>query len=856
MSESYDVKFLHLTTAIKVEAAAKATSIDVDSTTGMAAEEAISIVLDDDSTHWDIITSITDSDTLVIKSGIPTGRHAKVGAVVKTYYAYMLRQHEQLKDWLVTEAPLLPQTLITESASPSSIEPEREIQISQVDWRKGIQDFLLEDEHKYNESENCDARFKGMVILSPKKLSSISFANAPTVNPLLNADLENWTGAVLDNWLALTGSLPEQSSVQKHYGLYAGRWYSGNNSWQTHIVYQDIFTSGNLPSSLKGKVFTFAAWIQFLGTLNPGYYGKVIVDDGASTTDGNSITTKNSWLKSTASHTISATATKLRVEMKVYFCANSVTDEAYAYIDDTSLVYFVANPSGSTVDMVEFGDNNIVAVGANLYSTDGSTTTWLNTFPKTITALRVFENRLYIAQGWSDEYFYTSDLITFTECTLSNSTAKYMSVVGANFWISDSNNTMRVSDNPINGGTAFTGGDGYTVGSDDWDITGLVDHDSIVFARKEDDVYYLSGSDVYSLLGLGTEASTTYTYGLYLWGDCLYIPSGVNSLYEYDIGSGIATVISPVRYASGDANYDEEVLAICHDETYLYCAIDNGSDIKILAGRWETVDNDTDWYWHPLYDKTSNDITTMLISSLSGAKRLYAGTDTYTDGILPFIVPVGYSAVYLESGFKCEASGDFITPWQTSNFPTEDKFWKSKDITSICITGKTSITPYYQVKGGEWTALAACTTSALDDGNYPSETTDSRTVGLSSERIRYKYSMATTDDDYTPILYGTGGGYVSFAVLQATRKRQIVATILVAPYIRERNGSRIARTVATDLSNLLTLYQANGKMTVVGPDSTEYSTVFARNGYDVQLAYGEEIIRPENWWCTVRLLEL
>jgi len=45
-------------------------------------------------------------------------------------------------------------------------------------------------------------------------------------------------------------------------------------------------------------------------------------------------------------------------------------------------------------------------------------------------------------------------------------------------------------------------------------------------------------------------------------------------------------------------------------------------------------------------------------------------------------------------------------------------------------------------------------------------------------------------------------------------------------------------------------------MTVVGPDSTEYSTVFARNGYDVQLAYGEEIIRPENWWCTVRLLEI
>ena len=49
-------------------------------------------------------------------------------------YNFMLRQEGRTKDWLVTDAPLLPQTLITESASPSNIDPEREIQVSQVDW--------------------------------------------------------------------------------------------------------------------------------------------------------------------------------------------------------------------------------------------------------------------------------------------------------------------------------------------------------------------------------------------------------------------------------------------------------------------------------------------------------------------------------------------------------------------------------------------------------------------------------------------------------------------------------------------------------------------------------------------------
>jgi len=848
MSESYDVKFLHLATAIKAEAAALAKNIDVDSTTGMAAEEAISIVLDNDSTHWDIISSITDGDTLVIKSGIPTGRHADVDAVVKTYYAYMLRQHEQLKDWLVTEAPLLPQTLITESASPSSIEPEREIQISQVDWRKGIQDFLLEDEHKYNESENCDARFKGEVILSPKKLSALSFGSSPPVATLTDGGLEAWTTSTnLTNWVETiiqgnTGVTQEDDPV---HGGSSSASVINTGVTREVTIHQDIAWD----DGYRGKSFTFTAYGR-RNTTTGSPSIKIKINDGAGEAEtAITLVRDNEWFQGSVTRKLAATATQLRLIIRFLCGAGAVM-----YADDAALSYTTWT-YGAVSSKKEFGDDLVVAMGNTLWNIASGTPVWLYDFPKAITDLCVFENRLYIAQGWSDEYFYTSDLITFTECTLSNSTAKYMSVVGANFWISDSNNTMRVSDNPIIGGTAFTGGDGYIVGSDDWDITGLVDHDSIVFARKEDDVYYLSGSDVYSLLGLGTEASTTYTYGLYLWGDCLYIPSGVNSLYEYDIGSGIATVISPVRYASGDANYDEEVLAICHDETYLYCAIDNGDDIKILAGRWETVDSDTDWYWHPLYDKTSNDITIMLISSLSGAKRLYAGTDTYTDGILPFIVPISYSAVYLEGGFECEASGTFITPWLVSNFPTEAKFWKSIDITSICITDKTSITPYYQIKGGSWTAMTVCTASALDDGNYPSETTDSRTIGLSSERIRFKFVLAAADDDYTPILYGTGGGYVSFAVLQATRKRQIVATILVAPYIKERNGSRVTRTVATDLSNLRTLYQANGKMTVVGPDSTEYSTVFSRDGYDEQLAY-DDIIRNENWWVTLKLLEL
>lgn len=918
MAEAYDLKFLNKSTEIKVEAAAAATSIDVDLTTGMAAEEAISIVLDDSSVHWDIIASVTDADTVVITSGIPAGRTSPVDATVKTYYAFMCRQQGQTKDWLVTDAPLLPQTLITESASPSNINPEREIQISQVDWRKGFQDYKLDDAYKYYESENTDPRFKGEVILSPKKLAAISISAPPTAT-LTDGGIEVWTGDTPDNWTE-TGDGVEDAAAPVHGGSHSA--YVPDNAVGT--IYQDI----SWDTEYKGKEFTFSAW-GYRRATNSGVI-KVQINDGvgeSETTMGAGITT---WTQASVTRTLDPMATQLR--LIIDFDANKGGND-HMNIDDAALSQTSWDYS-PIVEQIEFGDQLIVAADQDLFNLTTGSAVHLIGFKKTITDLCVFENRLYIAQGWSDAYWYTSDLSTFTESTLTggetgrvtatksayNATAtaidvvdssvysaagvyaqweneiievdaivdadtitairaqlgstasqhatgtditelasvtgaKYMSNVGGSqFWVSDTNSTMRDSDNPINNGTPFSSI--YQIKSDDYDITGLVDHADTVFVRKEDDVYYLSGSDVLSLLDLNAEASTTYTYGLYLWGNTLYIASGVNSLYEYDIGAGTATVISPVRYAPGDANYDEEVLAICGDETYLYVAQDNGSDLKILAGRWETVDGETDWRWHPLYDYTSNDITSMLISSATGSKRLYIGTDTYTDGIIPFFVPVGYSQVYTESGFECESSGNFITPWYVSNFPTEDKFWKTADITSICVTAKTSIVPYYQIKGGSWVAMTTCTASALDGGNYPDETTDSRTIELSSERIRFKFAMAAADDDYTPILYGTGGGIVVYGVLQTERKRQIVATIQVAPHIKERNGSIIDTTVATHLGFLRILYQANNKETVIGPDDTEYSVLFARDGYNEQLAYDDELIRTEQWWCTVKLLEI
>ena len=757
-----------------------------------------------------------------------------------TAYNYMLRQRGETKDFLTSDAPLTPQTLITESASPTNLQPERQIQVSQVDWRKGFQDEMLEDDQKYYDSENCDARFKGEVILSPKEETAISFGSQPSVPSLTDGALENWTGNDLDSWTESgTGTLTDNTTNEQG-GDHCAK-LEGNG---TKTLTQTISWSNNY----RGNLFTLTGWGY--RTASNGYVKLTINDGVGSTTSSEANDTDDTWQQGTVSRRLDGAATQLVISVEI----DAETSE-YTYTDTIALTAtawaFGAVPQKG---IVEFGDDLLAASGNTLFNITTGSAVIVGCFPKAITNLCVYKNILFIAQGWDDESYSTTDLSTFTECVDTTGTAKHMAAIGSTaLLISNSNSTVMSS------ATGLGTGDDYStatqIGSDDHDITGLVDHLDTWYVRKEDDAYYVSGSDVLSLADLDTEYSTTYTYGLHRWGDNLYIGSGVNSLYEYDISAATTTDISPVNYAQGDANYDEDIIAICHDESYLYIAMDNGSDIRILAGRWENISGDTDWYWHPIYTLSSaNDITCMLISSLSGAKLLYVGTDTYGDGIQNFQVPVGYAQPYSETGFDFQASGTFYTPWYRGSFPTESKYWKSVDFTSICCTSLTSITPSYRTESVGWTALTALTTSTYS-GGYPSETTDSRDLEVSAKRIQFKFAMAAANTAYTPILYGTGGGIVAYATLEADKKRQITATIELAKKIRLRDLNTEDRVIATDLANLRTIYEAGGEITITAPDETTYDCVFARDGYSEQLAYDKRK-RREVWWCTLQLLEV
>lgn len=72
-------------TAMRVAAIAAATTMEIDSSSGMLAADYIGIELNTGETHWTTIASVTDGDTLVITSGIPAGKAAAIDNSVFSY---------------------------------------------------------------------------------------------------------------------------------------------------------------------------------------------------------------------------------------------------------------------------------------------------------------------------------------------------------------------------------------------------------------------------------------------------------------------------------------------------------------------------------------------------------------------------------------------------------------------------------------------------------------------------------------------------------------------------------------------------------------------------------------------------
>lgn len=102
----------YVTTTMRVNAATSATTLEITSSTGMTAADKIGIELDSGSIYWTTISSVTDSDTIVISAGLTSA--AAAGNRIFTYTTKLIRplyiENCVLRDTSGTDEPLTEMT--------------------------------------------------------------------------------------------------------------------------------------------------------------------------------------------------------------------------------------------------------------------------------------------------------------------------------------------------------------------------------------------------------------------------------------------------------------------------------------------------------------------------------------------------------------------------------------------------------------------------------------------------------------------------------------------------------------------------------------------------------------------------
>lgn len=681
--------------------------------------------------------------------------------------------------------PAVANQIYSGSIGYSSLKPQYELQIGQSDWRAG---FGLEhqdssDPKRFYISQNVDTRFKDMVIGGP----IIGTMNALTLTAAIaNGNLESWTADPApppdytpDSWTTSSDNIDRSAGA--HGGSYCCCLLSlGGEALLTQ-------TATGWHNDLRGVYFVVSGWMKTA----VASAGRLKLSDGVGTTTGSDVADDSAWHEVTVARVLDSGATEVTVA-----ASSDVGD--LVYVDDITI------PStGAVGNFCEFNDNLYYSSGGYLIKIDASTgvQSAVAAFPWSITSLATYNaamggteaDYLFIAVGADEYYYYMNAAGTITRS--ADAEAYHFKVIGNNIYRSILPYTVSVSNNPLAEANWTTD---YLVGNIAENITGLVDYNGTPVICKENFPYYIdSTGDVYPLVvSLISEKASTAGKGAINWQGKIYIPCGTQALYEYD--DGVLTDISPSRFVTNSSDFDGQVMGLAGDAQYLYAVIDNSTNIEVIAGRWEDVDGDTRWVWHPLYHGTFelNDCATSTVYK----RRLWLGATTNSIKWLPIAALYGNITADTDYG-KFNTLGYLITPWYHWDLAGDDKALISMNVFTENASATEYWTAYYQRQGDGSTWYTMGTTGKVTTS--PKQTlyaynSSAPTVYPVSTMIRFKFL-------YTSALgtQSTLKGFDARAVWYPTHKKVIRCSVVVVdnPLLNygEPEETQSAATIRTAL---------------------------------------------------------
>ena len=532
-------------------------------------------------------------------------------------------------------------------------------------------------------------------------------------------------------------------------------------------LWVEVTTSAAFSSSWQGKTFTFGCWVYTAAAST----ARIGINDGNDTTWSSYHTGNSTWQFLCVTKQLDATLSDtIRVNLA------SATANA-AYFDDCVL----GNPKiGLIRAATDFGDDHIIGYGqilVKIQNIDGATSI-IGCLPADITALEPFtDGYLYIGVGGTTLYWRMDSDYALTQSDETDGMADFFQTVDSTLWKAVKPREIKTASEPE--GAGWTSED--NVGSTAENITDLVEESGQIFVMKEDMPYYFDTLKVVHRLipDLKSLQSPTSGQNTDVHLAKLYIPCGVQGLIEYE--SEASTWRSPARYCTNAAEYSGRVMAVTHDEEWLFIVTDYGSKVELIAGREEEVDNNTRWVWHPIGELTLSGCQYAWVSTVY-RKRLYISSTDSSEGAYYYPLPVTYGDIDGDTNYTFQSDGYFITPKHHANFKADNKAFIKLTLTMSNVDVSNYFEAYYMLQGQSvWTKIGDFQTVPTSTKYIPVDAYDSEPTGV---MIQFKFVCKITDTTSTPKLLG----YDCRGIWYPIKRRIISCQVRVADNLLRKDG--------------------------------------------------------------------
>lgn len=628
--------------------------------------------------------------------------------------------------------------------------PQLEQPFTQAEWHAGFGKQLYTAK-RYLKSTGADASYKGMVLPGPVP---VACTNSNPTQTGYNMGFETSTLGFLANWGYTydtvgnpTYSLP--GSAQAGSQCVDG----GSASRESTLLWQTLPVTAN-----NNTTFQLTFWGKRTSTTGIHAIDVRLVDtdDLALGPTGFTITAAaNSWEQFTFNYTFTATKTCPRLRMSL---SHLVVDGGVIEVKLDSLVITWGGTAlttltmGTIVKMLEFNGTHFAVSDTGVWKRSAANWTWVGG-PPGITDAFVSahtDTLMVLMRGASLSYWLMKTDESFVVTSGSGNSAKTTLGVmfnGADYMTRNPNLVYKVNDlYQATTTTTYTAQDmGHNFTSA---LVGVSSGVEAPFFIREGSAFYInaSGTIIYIAQELKSLDNANTGKNSISWqgngAQTLYMPAGAGrSLMTYDDGD-VDNVFSDA-FTERLSDFTGQIVAITSDDQWLYIIMDNSAKIEILKGRYQSIDDATDFLWHPFVEDTYATVGYAFVSSIT-AKRLYYGGGTALPKYIP--LPVAYGDPLTDTALSFLTGATFETSWLDMGLKNVLKNFRSVLLRSTGLsTGHRTIKIEYDIDDGN----GYVELGGVGNGSFATSSMQEKFSADGIEARYIKFRVTFTTDDST-----------------------------------------------------------------------------------------------------------